>query len=86
LNFCFNICKHFFTNKHFIKNKASTPDITPLVVIFKVDNFRGSIQWSAGAFGHHNVDISGKTKISDFEFLMLIKENIVRFQVSVNLV
>lgn len=86
LSLGFNRGEQQFSYKHFVEYKASTPHITFLVIVFQVEDLWCCIKWGTSAFSHHDINISGKSEISDFEIFMLIKKNIIRFKIPVNLV
>jgi hypothetical protein len=50
-----------------------------LIILIQFEDFGGGVEGSACALGHHNFHISGKAEVCDFEFLILIKENIIWF-------
>ena len=86
LTFGFDMCEHFFSDKHFIENETGTPDIALLVIILKFEHFGGSVERSACTFGHLDFYISGQTEIGYLEFFVLVEKDIIRFEISMEFV
>ena len=86
LDFGSDVGEHFLADEHFVEDEPGTPDIALLVVVLVVEDFGCGVEGSAGAFGHHDVDISGESEVSDFELLVLIEEDVVGLEVTVDFV
>ena len=78
--------KHLLTHQHLIEDQTSTPDITLLVVLLQFQHLRSSVERSAGSLGHLDLDISGQAEVSQLQFLIFVKEDIVRLEISVEFV
>ena len=80
------MCKHLLSHQHLIEDQTSTPNITLLIVILQLQHLRSSVKGSAGSLGHLDFDISGQSKVSQLQFLIFIKQNIIRLEISVKFV
>jgi hypothetical protein len=57
-----------------------------LIILLEVIDFRGGVQWGAGAFGHGSLDVAGETEVSDFEVEVFVEEDVLGFEVAVDFV
>jgi hypothetical protein len=54
--------------------------------LLKFQDFRGSVERSTGSLGHLNIHVPGKSKIGYLELLVLIQQQIVRFEITMQFV
>jgi hypothetical protein len=86
LLFGFDFLEKLVAGEHLVQDQACAPDVAFFVVRSQVDDFGGSVERSAGAFGHLYLNVSGQAKVCNFKLLIFIKEYVIRLEVPVHLI
>jgi hypothetical protein len=77
------VCEHLSPHQHFVQNEPCAPNVAFLIVLLKFEHFRGSIKRRTSPFSHLNLNISCEAKVSNFQFLVFVEEDIVRLKIAV---
>jgi hypothetical protein len=78
--------EHLLTDEHFVEDETSAPDIALLVVLFEFEHFGGCVEGRASSLGHLHLHVAGESEVGDLEFLILVEENVVGLEISVQFV
>jgi len=81
-----HVREHLSSDQHFVEDQARTPDVALLVILFQLQNLGSGVERCACALGHLDFHVPGQSEISDLEFFVFVKQDIIRLEVPVQFV
>lgn len=78
------IVEELHASQHFIENESSTPNIASTIVVYVDVHLRGFVKWSSSSKSVDDFIVLGQSKVSDFDVVELIKEQVCRFEISMH--
>ena len=80
-----DVGEHLLADQHLVEDQAHAPDVALLVVLLQLEHLRRCVERSAGALGHLYLHVTSQSEVCDLEFLVLIEEDVIRFEIPVQL-